>query len=255
MVPAAPGVAGAVRVDGAADCRIDDVDSEQRFAGPAAVNDWRFVLVGLWRGLQAPHSLALCADGLRSLRRLDRFAVSLGRALAGRVGGCTPNESLQGLFAINVSMLVKFIVWGSAVPYLCRRGWTAQSLTTRRMPGSFGVLLPAVALGANSRARVWTVFYVAGTLEAFSQPAIGQAYPPEVAGRALTACNLIVTGGVFRIQSRIEPAIDLFQSWGRAIQVSFRGAFAILAGACSLTGAWFVGFDDSIRPSRVHPAT
>ena len=152
-------------------------------------------------------------------------------------------------------MLVNFMVWGSVVPHLCRRGWTAQSLTTRRMPVSFGVLLPAVALGANSRARVWAVFCVAGTLEAFSQPAIGQAYPPEVAGRALTACNLIVTGGVFRIQSRIEPAIDLFQSWGRAIQVSFRGWFAILAVACSLTGAWFVGFDDSIRPGRARPAT
>lgn len=60
---------------------------------------------------------------------------------------------------------------------------------------------------------------------------------------------------MFSIQSGIGLAIDLFQSWGRATQISFRGAFAILAIGCALAYAWFVGFDDSIWLSRVGAAT
>jgi predicted MFS family arabinose efflux permease len=172
-----------------------------------------------------------------------------------QVCGWTPSESSQGLFAINVSMLVSFLAWGSVVPRLYRRGWTAHSLIARGMPVSVGVLVLAVAFGANSGAWVWAVFCVAGTVLALSQPAIGQAFPAESAGRALTAYNLVVFGGVFSIQWGIGLAIDLFQSWGWATRVSFQGAFAILAVGCGLAYAWFVGFDDSIRLSRVRAAT
>ena len=172
-----------------------------------------------------------------------------------QVCGWTPNESSQGLFAINVSMLLSFMAWGSVVPHLYRHGWTAHSLIARGMPVSVGVLLLAVAFVVNSGAWVRAAFCVAGTVGALSQPAIGQAFPAESAGRALTAYNLGVFGGVFSIQWGIGLAIDLFQSWGWATLASFRGAFAILAVRCALAYAWFVGFDDSIRLSRVRPAT
>lgn len=44
-----------------------------------------------------------------------------------RVCGWSPDESAQGLFAINVGMLLSFMAWGGAVPRLYRQGWTAPA--------------------------------------------------------------------------------------------------------------------------------
>ena len=42
-----------------------------------------------------------------------------------RVAAWTPQEAAGGLFAINASMLVAFMGWGAAMPWMAARGWTA----------------------------------------------------------------------------------------------------------------------------------
>lgn len=168
-----------------------------------------------------------------------------------RVCGWTPQEAAQGLFGLNVGMLLTFLGWGALVPRLYGRGWTAQSLIARGLPLSLAVLVLAVALGAKATAGVWTLFCVASTLVALAQPALGQAFPSALAGRALSAYNLVIFTGVFALQWMIGGMIDLLGEAGWSTAASFQGAFALLALACIASYLWFLWFDDlgSRRPA------
>ena len=152
-----------------------------------------------------------------------------------QVFGWSAEESARGLFAINLSMLVSFLLWGSLVPRLYKSGWTAHSLMALGTPISVAVLVVAVALGARATAAVWAVFCVSCTVGSLSQPAIGRAFPAALAGRALSAYNLVVFAGVFCLQWGIGLAVDGLQSAGWPLQASYQGALALLAIGCTLS--------------------
>jgi hypothetical protein len=167
-----------------------------------------------------------------------------------KVCGWTPEESAQGLFAINLSMLMSFMIWGSVVPRLFRRGWTAHRLIACGMPVSAGMLVTATVLGDAATAWVWALFCVASTVGALSQPAIGQAFPPALAGRALSAYNLVVFAGVFGIQWGTGLVIDVFRGLGWSTQGAFQAAFGLLAVCCALSYLWFLALDDGASLRR-----
>jgi predicted MFS family arabinose efflux permease len=164
-----------------------------------------------------------------------------------QVSGWTPQEAAAGLFALNVGMLVTFLAWGAVVPRLYARGWTAQSLIARGLPISLVTLALAVALGAQATAGIWTVFCVGSTLASLAQPAIGQAFAPALAGRALSAYNLVIFAGVFTLQWLIGGTIDLLHALGWSVPAAFQGAFALVAFSCIASYLWFLWFDDSDR--------
>jgi predicted MFS family arabinose efflux permease len=161
-----------------------------------------------------------------------------------RVCGWTPHEAAQGLFALNVGMLATFLGWGILVPRLYARGWTAQTLIARGLPLSLGALVLAVVLGARATAALWTLFCTGSTLVSLAQPAIGQAFPQALAGRALSAYNLVIFIGVFALQWMIGAAIDLLLAAGWAAAAAFQGAFALVALGCVGAYLWFLWFDD-----------
>lgn len=164
------------------------------------------------------------------------------------VCGWTPREAAQGLFAVNLAMLLAFLAWGSLVPRLYARGLTAQVLIARCLPVSLALLLAAIALGAHSGAWLWALFCVSSSVVTLAQPAVGQAFPAHLAGRALSAFNLVVFVGVFAIQWAIGGLIDAFQGLGWSRGTAFQGAFAALALGCVASFLWFLLFDD--RPAR-----
>jgi hypothetical protein len=161
-----------------------------------------------------------------------------------RICGWTPAQSAQGLFAINAAMLLAFLSWGVVLPRLYARGWTAQRLVTLGVPFSIASLLLAIALGPRATAWVWGVFCVTCTFVSLSQPAIGQAFPTELAGRALSAYNLAIFSGVFALQWGIGLTIDLLRAAGWSELSAFRGAFALFALCCTLSYLWFLCRDD-----------
>ena len=160
------------------------------------------------------------------------------------VCGWVPVHAAQGLFAINVAMLISFMAWGVIVPRLYMRGWTAQRLIARGLPVSLAALVLAVLLGVDATAWVWVLFCAGSSVVALSQPAIGQAFRAELAGRALSAYNLVVFLGVFVVQWGIGLVIDLLRSNGWSTLSSYRGAVALLAGCCTLSYVWFLRRDE-----------
>ena len=157
-----------------------------------------------------------------------------------RVCGWTPSEAAAGLFGINLAMLLAFLGWGLVVPRLYRAGWTAPRLIGWGVPLSLAVLVLAIVLGERATAWNWALFCVSCSVVSLSQPAVGQAFPAELAGRALSAYNLVIFAGIFALQWGLGLAIDAFVQAGASTLSAYRGAMALFA-ACTL-GAylWFL---------------
>ncbi len=156
------------------------------------------------------------------------------------VAGRTPGEAAQGLFVINLAMLCAFFCWGVLMPPLRRLGVTVNGLIALGVPVSLGLLALAVALGSSAGAVIWAAWCVSCTVVSLSQPALAQVFPPGLAGRALSAYNLVIFAGVFCVQWGIGLAIDALVSsgWGRPDAV--RAAFALFGLCAAASYAWFL---------------
>ena len=167
------------------------------------------------------------------------------------VCGKTPEQAARGLFVINASMLLSFMAWGAIVPRLYRQGWTAHRLIALGLPLSLGALLLAVGLGQDATAWVWVLFCTASTFASLSQPAVGLAFPTGLAGRALSAYNLIMFSGVFVVQWGIGLSIDVLRTLGWSTTAAYQGAIALFALCCALAYLWFLAFDDGVGLGRL----
>ena len=157
-----------------------------------------------------------------------------------RVGGASAAQAAQGLFIINLAMLVAFMAWGAVMPRLARHGLTAVWLMARGLPLCLGLLFMNVALGPAAGAWHWAAWCAACTFVSVSQPALGQAFAPAQAGRALSAFNLVIFGGVFSIQWGMGLLIDAFTGLGWTPLQAFRATFAVLGVCGALSYAWFL---------------
>ncbi|HSV52016.1 MAG TPA: MFS transporter [Burkholderiaceae bacterium] len=160
-----------------------------------------------------------------------------------KVAGYTPLQAAAGLFWINVSMLCTFWTWGLVNPWLVRRGLHADRLIARGLPLSFAVLaiivIAAEALGRWTTAA-FSLFCMASTFVSLTQPAVGMAFPPALAGRALSAYNLVIFAGVFVVQWGIGLLIDLFRAMGWEQVAAFQGAWTIFLACCMASYVYFV---------------
>lgn len=155
-----------------------------------------------------------------------------------QVGGRSAGQAAQGLFLVNLSMLVAFLCWGLAMPRLIRMGWAGERLIARAWP--LGVLLLATIVwqAQQASAWLWALWCVCTSVVSLSQPAVGQEFPAALAGRALSAFNLVIFSGVFALQWGIGLAIDGLLVAGWPPVPAYQAAFGSLALACALSFLW-----------------
>jgi uncharacterized membrane protein YuzA (DUF378 family) len=82
-----------------------------------------------------------------------------------------------------------------------------------------------------------SAFCVSSTFVSLAQPAVGMAFPAHLAGRALSAYNLVIFAGIFVVQWGIGLGVDLARSFGLETAQAYQAAFAVF-GLCSLL-SWF----------------
>ena len=160
-----------------------------------------------------------------------------------KVTGYSPLEAAQGLFWINVAMLVIFWLWGMANPWLARRGFHADLLIARGLPISFMLLAIIIVAGQNlstGAGALWALFCVSCTFGALAQPAVGMAFAPALAGRALSAYNLVIFAGVFVVQWGVGLAVDGFKALGFTELQSFQAAMSIFLVLCIASYVYFL---------------
>lgn len=150
-----------------------------------------------------------------------------------QVGGATPAQAATGLFWVNVCMLCTFWIWGMVNPMLVRNGWYADRLIAWGVPSSLIVLAAICSAGAAAPWWAWALFCMGCSFMSLAQPALGMAFPQALAGRALSAYNLVIFSGVFAVQWGIGLLIDLFTSHGLSTVDAFRTALGVFF-ICSL---------------------
>ena len=153
-----------------------------------------------------------------------------------KVAGYSPLQAASGLFWINLAMLCKFFVWGLVNPWLTRRGLHADRLIARGLPLSSFFL--AIIIIASDDLYMWAaallaLYCVSCTFVALAQPAVAMAFAPALAGRALSAYNLVIFAGVFVVQWGIGLAVDGFKALGLTEIQAFQCAMAVLL-VCSI---------------------
>jgi MFS family permease len=208
-------------------------------------------------GPSTPSTPSTSANGYRSIVRHPLFIrlaplavvqygglVAMQALWAGpwmtQVTGTTAAGAAAGLFGINLAMLFTFLAWGAVMPALARRGVTALNVLAWGMPLSLACLIGIVLAGPAAGAVAWAVWCVSSTCVSLSQPAVGQAFPAALAGRALSAYNLLIFGGVFAVQWGIGLGIDALRAAGLATVPAYQATFGVYALLCVAAYAWFL---------------
>ncbi|WP_411881270.1 MFS transporter [Polaromonas sp. YR568] len=169
-----------------------------------------------------------------------------------KVAGYTPLEAATGLFYINATMLVTFWSWGMVNPWLSRHGWAATRLIAWGVPLSLAVLAANIAAGSSAGWLGWALFCMSCSVLGLAQPAVGMAFKPALAGRAMSGYNLMIFSGVFVVQWGIGLLIDVFAALGLAQVASFQAAMGVLLCCCIASYGYFlsVSADNSVEPEN-----
>jgi predicted MFS family arabinose efflux permease len=160
-----------------------------------------------------------------------------------RVAGYGATQAAGILFGINLAMLISYWLWGMATPRLAHKGLGASPLLLRVVPFGMLPLLALVWTGESFPAAApvfWGSFCVLATVCTLAQPALGLAFQADLAGRALSAYNLVVFCGVFAVQWGMGLAIDALRGLGATEVLAYRGALAGYALAYLLSYLYFL---------------
>lgn len=152
----------------------------------------------------------------------------------------TPAQAAAGLFTVNLCMLLTFMAWGTLMPKLLARGLGAEKLMLWGVPVSLTLLLAIVFAGRSANAWAWAAWCVSTTVVSLSQPAVGLAFRQEASGRALSAFNLVIFGGVFVLQWGLGLLIDTLTQAGMPKAAAFQRAMLIFWFCCLASYLWFV---------------
>ena len=160
-----------------------------------------------------------------------------------RVAGWTSAEAAAGLFLINLGMLMAFTAWGLGLPWLVQRGWDAKRLMRWGLWLNLPLMAWIVVAPEPAGAWTWAAWCMSCTVGSLAQPAVAQSFPKEVAGRALSAFNLLIFAGVFAMQWGLGVVIDAFAALGWPPSAAFRGSLALFGCLCLASVLWHHAWD------------
>jgi MFS family permease len=157
-----------------------------------------------------------------------------------QVVGQDANEATTGLFAINLIMLCTFFAWGLVMPRLAARGVDSHRLMRWGMGAAVVLLAVNAWLGARAGVGLWALWLIASSFITLSQPLVAQEFPAALAGRALSAYNLVLFVGIFVVQWGIGLAVDAIERAGLTRVDAYRGAMTVFCACCALSFAWYL---------------
>jgi predicted MFS family arabinose efflux permease len=156
-----------------------------------------------------------------------------------QVAGRSADEAAQGLFWVNFSMLIAFFGWGLLMPRLIHLGLAGERLIALTWPVQVVSLGLIIWQGAESGPIGWALWCVCTSVVSLSQPALGQAFPTALAGRALSAYNLMIFAGIFVLQWTIGLGLEVLLAQGVSVEVAYRQVFSVFLAATVVSFLWF----------------
>ena len=157
-----------------------------------------------------------------------------------RVTGYTPLESATGLFWINVTMLIAFLIWGYLLPKISSSVKDAVKLIKLGLPISYIILFILIILGEKAGVFLITFYILTSIVLSLTQPAVAMKFPTNLAGKSLTSFNLLIFVGTFIVQWSIGLLIDISRNYGFDEVKSFQISFMVYLLICILSYSYFV---------------
>jgi hypothetical protein len=118
---------------------------------------------------------------------------------------------------------------------LARKGYTTERLVALGVPVTsvlFAIIVIAGDAISTGAGVLWVLYCVSSTVGAQMQPAVGMAFPSALAGRALSAFNLVIFAGVFSVQWGVGLLIDAFRAIGWQEASAYQGALGVYGLCC-----------------------
>ena len=157
-----------------------------------------------------------------------------------RVTGYTPLESATGLFWINVTMFIAFLIWGYLLPKISSSVKDAVKLIKLGLPISYIILFILIILGEKAGVFLITFYILTSIVLSLAQPAVAMKFPTNLAGKSLTSFNLLIFVGTFIVQWSIGLLIDISRNYGFDEVKSFQISFMVYLLICILSYSYFV---------------
>ncbi len=166
-----------------------------------------------------------------------------------RVLGMTPQASASWLFAFNVALLLGFVAVGVLAP---RVG--PKEATTVRVAGIAALLCTgltglAAAWPVAAGVWAWLALAVCNTVFVPIHSRVGMSFPGHLAGRALTAYNLVIFVSAFAVQSILGVVVDWLLAGGWTETDAFRAGLAALVATQLVAWLAFVRWPALCRVS------
>ncbi len=156
------------------------------------------------------------------------------------VTGYDAIQSATGLFWINVTMLVSFLIWGYFLPKLSSMGIDSMRIVKFTLPVSYIILFLIVIMGDKAGATMFTLYILSSIVISLTQPAIALYFPTKLAGKSLTSFNVFLFSGTFFVQWIIGLIIDFSRNLGATITISYQISFSIFLFLCILSYLFFL---------------
>ncbi len=189
----------------------------------AAAEFWRLAPVAV-----AVQSVFLAYQGLWSAAWLADVSAVPAPAVA---------DYLQ---TIPVAMILGYVATGLLAERLGRVGIGTEAVTRSCVLLFLVVLALFLVPGLDWPVVQWGAFGFLATASMLTYPMLAQAFPQALAGRVITALNVLAFVGAFAVQAGVGAVLDRFPAaaGSGAAASGHRTAMAILAGATALAFAW-----------------
>jgi nitrate/nitrite transporter NarK len=169
-----------------------------------------------------------------------------------RVLQMTPQQSAGWLFVFNATLLGAYLLVG----YLAPRVGPQEAATVRvsavaalAVAGLVGFI---AAFPAVAGTWAWLALAMVATVFTPIQARVGMSFPRQLAGRALTAYNLVLFVSVFVVQAGLGVAMDLLIAAGMTQEAAFRsgiGGVALLQVAVWVLFVFWPGRPEAAKPA------
>ena len=156
------------------------------------------------------------------------------------VTGYSPLDSATGLFWINITMLIAFLVWGYILPKLSSYGIDSMKIVKFGLPVSYIIFFLIIVMGQKAGATMFTIYILSSIVLSLTQPAVALSFPQNLAGKSLTSFNVFIHSGTFFVQWGIGLIIDYCKSIGFDTVLSYRVSFSVFLIICILSYIFFI---------------
>jgi MFS family permease len=158
------------------------------------------------------------------------------------VAGLSREAVANHLFLIAVSMVAGFLGMGTIAERLGRIGVKTMYVAFAGMTVFAALQTVLITQWAGAVLPTWMLFGFFGTAGILSYAALGQEFPPELAGRVVTGLNVFTFGGAFLGQWGMGEIINLWPTpaAGGYAAEGYQAAFAVMAVLQVLSLVWFL---------------